>query len=195
MSGKARSNVYRAGGPVPAESPWVSRLLGDYATAGLEVAAPAIAAAAATSDPTVERRRHVRSDDECLILNPGVPGPAVMWAGRGDRWSYEPSIALEVGTEPATARRAASKGAGSVLPRFSARRRIPAHAFGLKQYRDRWAPVSKMSDNEQTAPSLGDGTRVTVHSDVLSVQHSPGEAIPEFGHRSEKGSNVPSVPR
>jgi hypothetical protein len=39
---------------------------------------------------------------------------------------------LKVGTESATALSARAKGSGNTLPRFSARRKIPAQAFGLK---------------------------------------------------------------
>jgi hypothetical protein len=42
-----------------------------------------------------------------------------------------------------------------------------------------------MSDNEHTAASLG-------HSEVLSVQHSVGEPIPEFDQPPEDGTKVPS---
>ena len=49
-----------------------------------------------------------------------------------------------------------------------------------------------MSDNEHTAPSLWDGTSVSVHSDELSVQHSVGPPIPEFCQPPEDGSKIPS---
>jgi hypothetical protein len=73
----------------------------------------------------------------------------------------------------ATAASANAKRTGNVFPRFSARRRIPAHALGLKKYRSGSGSGSKMSDKEDTLASLG-------HSEELSVQHSPCEAIPEF---------------
>ena len=66
---------------------------------------------------------------------------------------------------------------GIDFPRFSARRSIPLHAFGLKKYRRGTSPVSKISDNEHTPPSLWDGTRVAVHSDKLSVKHAPCESV------------------
>jgi len=69
---------------------------------------------------------------------------------------------------------------GSSRPRFSARRRIPAQARALKKYRCGTAPVSKMSDNEHTPSSLRDSPSKPVHSDVLSVQHSVREPVPEF---------------
>jgi hypothetical protein len=80
------------------------------------------------------------------------------------------------------ATRAASKCVGNFLPRLSARRSIPAAAFGLKEYFG-WAWGSKMSDNVDTAASLGD-------SEVLAVQHSPRQAIPEVGKRFEDRAHV-----
>lgn len=84
---------------------------------------------------------------------------------------------------------------GRSRPRFSARRRIPAQARALKKYRCGTAPVSKMSDNEHTPSSLRNRPAKPVHSDVLSVQHSVGEPIPEFDHAPEDGSKVPSSVR
>jgi hypothetical protein len=49
-----------------------------------------------------------------------------------------------------------------------------------------------MSDNEHTPPSLWDGTRVSFHSDILSVKNAVGEPIPEFRQPSEEGSKVPA---
>ena len=46
--------------------------------------------------------------------------------------SVETPGAEGVGYTPATERSAAASAVGRALPRFSARRRIPAHAFGLK---------------------------------------------------------------
>jgi hypothetical protein len=96
---------------------------------------------------------------------------------------------------PATASKGACNCGGNSLPRFSARRRIPAQAFALKKYRRGAAPVSKMSDNEHTASALGDGALQAVHSDVLSVQNSVGEPIPEFDQSPEDGTKVPSSSR
>jgi len=80
-----------------------------------------------------------------------------------------------------------SKG-GNSLPRFAARRSMPAQAFALKKYRRGTPPVSKMSDNEEATAPLG-------HSEELSVQHSPGATIPEFPQRPEDGSKIPSAVR
>jgi hypothetical protein len=44
---------------------------------------------------------------------------------------------------------------GSALPRFSARRSIPAQAFPLKKNRGGIKPVSSTCDNEHAAASLG----------------------------------------
>jgi len=76
------------------------------------------------------------------------------------------------------------KKGGNSLPRFSARRRIPRAAFGLKKYL-RGTSVSKMSDNEHTAAALG-------HSEILSVKNPPAHAIPEFDQPSKDGGKVPS---
>jgi len=56
---------------------------------------------------------------------------------------------------------------------------MPAHAFGLKKYRSGSGCGSKVADKEHTLTSLG-------HSEELSVQHSPREAIPELRKGPEK---------
>ena len=60
------------------------------------------------------------------------------------------------------------KGCGSDLPRFSARRSIPAHAVPLKKNRCGIEPVSSTCDNEYTAASLG-------QSEILGVQGPPSD--------------------
>jgi hypothetical protein len=62
---------------------------------------------------------------------------------------------------------------------------IPEQAFGLKKYRCGRSPVSKVSDKEHTAASLG-------HSEVLSVKNPVGEPIPELPQHPEEGSKIPS---
>jgi hypothetical protein len=62
---------------------------------------------------------------------------------------------------------------------------MPRQAVALKKYRAGTPVVSKMSDNEDAAAALW-------NSEVLSVQNSVGEPIPEFAHRSEDGSKCPS---
>jgi len=82
---------------------------------------------------------------------------------------------------------------GSAFPRRSARRRMPAHAFGLKKNRCGTREVSsRMSDNEDTASSLRHGTSVAVHSGVLSVQDPVGPPIPEVFQPPEEGTISPS---
>jgi hypothetical protein len=79
-------------------------------------------------------------------------------------------------------RNAISKDIGKARPRLSARRSIPAAAFGLKKYFG-WTWGSKMSDNVDTAASLG-------HSEILAIKHSPRQAIPAFGKRFEDDPHV-----
>jgi hypothetical protein len=66
----------------------------------------------------------------------------------------------------ATVSSARRNASGSALPRFSARRRIPAHAFALKKNRDGIEPVSSTCDNEHTAASLG-------QAEILGVEGPP----------------------
>jgi hypothetical protein len=87
---------------------------------------------------------------------------------------------------PATARSAVISDAGKARSRLAARRRIPAAAFGLKQYLSRCGPVSKTSDNDDATAPLRD-------SEVLSVQNSVGDPIPEFSQRPEDGAHCPPV--
>lgn len=62
---------------------------------------------------------------------------------------------------------------------------MPRQAVALKKNRCGSSPVSKTSDNEHTAAALG-------HSEVLSVQNSVGEPIPEDAQEPEEGTKVPS---
>src|SRR5690606_25377034 len=93
------------------------------------------------------------------------------------------AVAVEVGSE-AAASSAAARDGGSCLPRFTARRRMPRQAVGLKKNRCGTSPASSVCDNEHTAASLG-------HSKVLSVQNPVGEPIPEFCQHPEEGSKIP----
>lgn len=89
----------------------------------------------------------------------------------------------------ATARSASASNSGNFFPRFAALRRIPAHAFGLKKNLGGTVRASsRMSDKEDSTTSLG-------HSEILSVQHSVGEPIPELNHRPEDGAKVPPSSR
>jgi len=74
------------------------------------------------------------------------------------------------------------------LPRFSARRRIPAQAFGLKKNRGGRFPTSKMCDNEDSTTTLG-------YSKVLSVKDAVRELVPALCQRPEDGTKVPSSSR
>jgi hypothetical protein len=75
------------------------------------------------------------------------------------------------------------------LPRFSARRRIPAQALGLKKYFGATLSSSTSSKDEDTPPPLG-------HPEEPGVKYAPGEiAKPELGQRPEDGSEVPSACR
>lgn len=86
---------------------------------------------------------------------------------------------------PATEYRAVRSGSGNRRPRFSARRRIPCAAFWLKKYFAGTGDVSKTSRNEDATATLGD-------SEVLRIQHSPSDAIPEVNQRPEDGTHIPS---
>jgi hypothetical protein len=97
------------------------------------------------------------------------------------RRNYNSAVKFKIGAESATCRSACAKGSGNVFPRFAARRRMPEQAFALKQYGRRWSPVSKIADNEDATPSLG-------NSEVLSVKNAVGEPIPEFAQRPEEDS-------
>lgn len=90
------------------------------------------------------------------------------------------------GDSAARAASAPASGAGRIRPRFPARRRMPAAARGLKKYLDRCGPVSKTSDKEHAAASLGD-------SEPLSVQYSPRHAVSEVIQVPQDGGEVASV--
>jgi hypothetical protein len=77
----------------------------------------------------------------------------------------------------ATLSSATARSGGSAFPLFAARRRIPAHAFGLKKNFGR-TRGSKMADNEDATASLG-------YSESLRVEYSPRQTIPEFIQRGE----------
>lgn len=84
----------------------------------------------------------------------------------------------------AIASSASRTAAGNFLPCFAARRRIPAHARGLKKYL-RGASTSNISDNEHTTAPLW-------NSGVLAVQHPPCHAIPEFNQPVKDDGKVPA---
>lgn len=63
--------------------------------------------------------------------------------------------ARAVGSRKAAAVSARIKGSGNALPRFSARRNIPAQAVELKKYCAGIEPLTSTCDNEHTAAALG----------------------------------------
>jgi hypothetical protein len=62
---------------------------------------------------------------------------------------------------------------------------MPLQAVALKKNRGGTSPVSKISDNEHTAASLG-------NSKELCVQDSVGPPIPDLPQRPEEGTKIPS---
>jgi hypothetical protein len=128
-----------------------------------------------------------RPDDEMSFFG-GLAAGAASVASRRDRTGDQAAAGgiVVVGPAAATASSAERSDDGSSRPRRSARRRIPAAAFGLKQYLDRCGPVSSTSDKDDATASLG-------YSEVLSVQHSVGDAIPEFSQRPEDGTHCAAV--
>lgn len=110
----------------------------------------------------------------------------------GNTSCYDHRIRLYSFISCATERSAATNCGGNFFPRFSARRRIPAHAFGVKKYRCGTSPVSKISDNEHTSPSLGHCPVVSMCSTELSVKNAVGEPIPALRQPREEGSKIPS---
>ena len=93
---------------------------------------------------------------------PHVRAVAERAYGRGDQCAVE----FGVGSKAATAASARCKAWGNSFPRFSARRRMPAQAVGLKKYRGAIGPVSSVEDNEHAAPPLR-------HSEPLRIKHGP----------------------
>lgn len=87
--------------------------------------------------------------------------------------------ASDADSERASCTSAVRRTSGNSRPRFSARRKIPAAALGLKKNLSGTASNSTSAKDEHTSPPLG-------HSEVSAVQHSPGEVVkPELGQRRE----------
>lgn len=96
-----------------------------------------------------------------------------------------------VGAVAATLASAACKASGNALPRFPARRRIPAQAVALKKYRGSTGPVSSIEDSEHATAPLR-------HSEPLRIKHGPLDeadvaqrhafVVPAVGGDSELGS-------
>ena len=94
------------------------------------------------------------------------------------------SIAVEIGSESATASSACCNCTGRLLPLFSARRRIPAQAFGLKKNRAGTGLNSNICDREITQGK--DPSAALRHAEPLRVQNAPlGESI-----RAERHSDL-----
>lgn len=88
------------------------------------------------------------------------------------------------GCADARSARASAKACGNSLPRFSARRRIPAAALGLKKNLSGTVSRSTSGNDEDTAPTLGD-------SEVTAVQHSPGEVVkPDVAQRPQNDCEI-----
>lgn len=83
--------------------------------------------------------------------------------------------------------RAASKAGGKVRPRFVARRRIPAAAFGLKEYLLDTCGC-RTADKEHTTATLGD-------SKILAVQHAVADHRPALPKSFQDRGHVPSAAR
>ncbi|HTZ63507.1 MAG TPA: hypothetical protein VMB51_05330 [Solirubrobacteraceae bacterium] len=82
--------------------------------------------------------------------------------------------------------RARCKAGGNSRPCFSARRKIPAAALGLKKNLAGTSSSSTSGNDEDASPPLG-------HSEVSAVQHSPGEVVkPDVGQRREYEGEVAS---
>jgi len=107
-------------------------------------------------------------------------------AGRGgDGGCYECGSVKVVG--PVTATSASTKGSGNILPRRSARRRIPRAALGESEYRGgAWS--TRTADNEHAAAALRD-------TEVLCIQSSPRDVVPEFVQIMEDDPEVTSASR
>jgi hypothetical protein len=73
-------------------------------------------------------------------------------------------------------RQADSISAGSFSPRSSARRRIALAKFAPKENSGDTFAASKISDNDDTSPSLRDSPWKLLNSGILSVKHSPTHA-------------------
>jgi len=72
---------------------------------------------------------------------------------------------------------------GNAFPRFSARRRIPAHAFELKKYCGGIEPLTSTCDNDDTTASLG-------QAEILGVSDSPRDC--SFGSKHNTSVRPPT---
>src|SRR3546814_19922281 len=72
-----------------------------------------------------------------------------------------------------------SSSTGSFLPRRAARRRIPEQACALKKYFDGIEAICTTCHKKHTLAALGD-------TEILSVEHAPGDAAPGPRHTDRK---------
>ena len=95
-------------------------------------------------------------------------------SGRHSRNRHQIHVVLCPSSRLVDARtvRAACKAGGNSRPRFSALRRIPRAAFGLKKYRSDTL-LCRTADKEHAAAALGD-------SEMLAVQNPPADSRPAF---------------
>jgi hypothetical protein len=97
------------------------------------------------------------------------------------------ALSCRFSNHAANASNASRRGGGSALPRTRARLKIPLAARAESAYRS-LTVISKTSDNEHSTAALG-------NSEVSSIDHPPGAAIPDFGQRCEKDSKVSAFGR
>src|SRR5690606_1086811 len=111
------------------------------------------------------RDEQLRAVERVLVLQPLLVAEGAI-QGAGNVCGPPPSCSSAGRPRRTTIDSACLSGSGSSFPRFSARRRIPAQAFGLKKYRGSIGPVSSIEDSEHAAAPLR-------HSEPLRVQHAP----------------------
>jgi hypothetical protein len=75
---------------------------------------------------------------------------------------------------------------GKDWPFFRAFAKIRLHAVCVKKNSGGCVPLSKMSDNEQARPALGEPK-------MSSVKTPPGKHIPAFRQTVEDGEHIPSI--
>jgi hypothetical protein len=105
-----------------------------------------------------------------------------------DHYRVLPSTVACAFNPDATASNARRNIVGNAFPRLSARRRMPAQAFGESEYFS-GTFASKICDNEHATPSL-------CHSEPLAVQHTPRNVdCPTLRKRPENNRKISSSVR
>jgi len=94
-------------------------------------------------------------------------------------------VSLAFGVVSTAASKAASKCGGNNLPRFSARRRMPAHAFTERKYFG-----ATLGSNISTSEHTEDPSATLGQTEVLSIKSSPSSRIPDSPKLSEDGKEV-----